>query len=168
MDILRISVPSKFNLTVLFFCILTWKNIGCKYKKRFALHFWANLFLRKIICKFSFKTHQQNLNFSPYNRGSFLNGVFLFGFHFIKIFSLIIWKEGFVCVKIAAVSFFFCRTVFLMNGYHPTSLSFILFLFGQKTLRGKVFGRCLWLRKAVRCVHPLAEKFCIRLKAVGT
>lgn len=25
----------------------------------------------KIICKFSFKTHQQNLNFSPYYRGVF-------------------------------------------------------------------------------------------------
>ena len=27
--------------------------------------------LPKIICKFSFKTHQQNLNFSPYYRGVF-------------------------------------------------------------------------------------------------
>ena len=31
----------------------------------------ANLFLRKIICKFSFKTHQQNSNFSLYYRGVF-------------------------------------------------------------------------------------------------
>ena len=28
-------------------------------------------FCVKIICKFSFKTHQQNLNFSPYYRGVF-------------------------------------------------------------------------------------------------
>ena len=37
----------------------------------------------KIICKFSFKTHQQNLNFSPYSRGTFFVGeffVFKFGF----------------------------------------------------------------------------------------
>ncbi len=27
--------------------------------------------LPKIICKFYFKTHQQNLNFSPYYRGVF-------------------------------------------------------------------------------------------------
>lgn len=27
--------------------------------------------LPKIICKFSFKTHQQNSNFSPYYRGEF-------------------------------------------------------------------------------------------------
>ena len=90
--------------------------------------------------------------------------LFLFGFHFIKIFSRIILKEGFVCVRIAVVNFFFCQTGFLMNGYRPTSLSYILFSFERRTRRGKVFGRCLWLRKAVRCVLPLAEKFCIRLK----
>ena len=38
---------------------------------RFALHFGANLFLRKIIYKFFLKTHQQNLNFSLYYRGIF-------------------------------------------------------------------------------------------------
>ena len=75
--------------------------------------------------------------------GVFLNGVFLFGFYFIKIFSRIIWKEVFVCVKIAVVNFFFCRTGFLMNNYHQMSSSFILFLFVQRTRRGKVFGRCL-------------------------
>lgn len=75
--------------------------------------------------------------------GVFFLALFLFGFHFIKIFSRIILKEVFVCVKIAAVSFFFCRTGFLMNGYRPTSSLFILFSFGQKTRPGKVFGRCL-------------------------
>ena len=57
-----------------------------------------------------------------------------------------IWHQDygtvFVCVKIAAVNFFFCRTEFLMNGYRPTSSSFILFLFVQRTRQGKVFGRC--------------------------
>ena len=37
---------------------------------------------------------------------------FLFGFHFIKIFSQIILKEGFVCVKIAVVSFSFAEQDF--------------------------------------------------------
>jgi len=68
---------------------------------------------------------------------------FSFGFHFIKIFSRIILKEVFVCVKIAAVNFFFCRIGFSMNGYRPTSSLFILFSFGQRTRLGKVFGRCL-------------------------
>ena len=94
--------------------------------------------------------------------------LFLFGFHFIKILSRIIRKEGFVCVKIAAGNIFFCRTGFLMNGYRPTSSLFILFSFVQRTRQGKVFGRCLWLQKVVRCVHPLAEKFCIRWKAAVT
>ena len=81
-------------------------------------------------------------NFLRIVEGVFLKGVFLFGFHFIKIFSRIIWKEVFVCVKIAAGNFFFCRTEFLMNGYRPTSSLFILFSFGQRTRQGKVFGRC--------------------------
>ena len=155
---------------------------------------------RLFFCKFSFKTHQQNLNFSLYYRGVFfccgenkckqdvknfekhpnktgnflriVEGVFseciFFWLSLSKIFSRIIRKEGFVCVRIAAVNFFFCRTGFLMNGYCPTSSLFILFSFGQRTRRDKVFGRCLWLQKAVRCVLPLAEKFCIRLKATGT
>ena len=130
---------------------------------------WRGFFFCvKIIYKFFLKTHQHNLNFSPYSRGSFLNGVFSFWFSLGKIFSRIIWNEVFVCVKIAAGNIFFCRTEFLMNGYRPTSSLFILFSFGQRTRRGKVFGRCLWLQKAVRCVHPLAEKFCIRWKTVGT
>ena len=93
--------------------------------------------------------------------------VFKFGFtlfSFWKSISRIILKEVFICVKIAAGNFFFCRTGFLMNDYRPTSLSFILFLFGQRTRQGKVFGRCLWLQKAVRCVHPLAEKFAFAWK----
>lgn len=101
-----------------------------------------------------------------------MNGVFLFGFHFIKIFSRIIWKEVFVCVKIAVVSFFFCRTEFLMNGYRLTSSSFILFSFGQKTRQGKVlvgaydcksmFDVCIHLQKSFafagkRRVHNYLE-----------
>lgn len=129
---------------------------------------WGFFFCVKIICKFFLKTPEQNGNFSPYSRGSFFWMHFLFGFHFMKIFSRIICKEVFICVKIVAGNIFFCRTGFLMNGYRPTSLSFILFLFVQRTRRGKVFGRCLWLQKAVRCVHLLAEKFCIRWKTVGT
>ncbi len=126
--------------------------------------------------KFFLKTHQQNLNFSPYYRGVFFccgeikckqgvknfakhpnkTGIFLrivegvfsewcfsFWFSLSKIFSRIILKEVFVCVKIAAVSFFFYRTEFLMNGYHPTSSLFILFSFVQRTRQDKVFGRCL-------------------------
>ena len=93
---------------------------------------------------------------------------FFFWFSLSKIFSRIILKEVFVCVKIAVVSFFFCLTEFLMNGYRQMNLLFILFSFGQRIRRGKVFGRCRWLRKAVRCVHLLAEKFCIRWKAAGT
>ena len=67
---------------------------------------------------------------------------FLRRFRFIKIFSRIIWKEVFVCVKIAAGNIFFCRTEFLMNSYRQMNLLFILFSFGQRTRRGKVFGRC--------------------------
>ena len=68
---------------------------------------------------------------------------FFFWFSLGKIFPRIIWKEVFVCAKIAVGSFFFCRTGFLMNNYRRMSLSFILFLFGQRTRRGKVFGLCL-------------------------
>lgn len=63
-----------------------------------------------------------------------------------------------MCVKIAAGNIFFCRTGFLMNDYRPTSLSFILFLFGQRTRRGKVlvgaydceklFDVCIHLQKS--------------------
>lgn len=129
---------------------------------------WGFFFCVKIICKFFLKTPEQNGDFPLYSRGSFFLSTFSFWFSLSKIFSRIILKEVFVCVKIAVVSFFFCRTGFLMNGYRPTSSSFIPFSFGQRTRRGKVFGRCRWLRKAVRCVHPLAEKFCIRWKTVGT
>lgn len=129
---------------------------------------WGFFFCVKIICKFFLKTPEQNGNFSPYSRGSFFERCFSFWFSLSKIFSRINWKEVFVCAKIAAVNFFFCRTKFLMNGYRQMNLLFILFSFVQRTRQGKVFGRCLWLQKAVRCVHPLAEKFCIRLKAAGT
>ena len=54
--------------------------------------------------------------------------LFLFGFHFIKIFYRIILKEVFVCVKIAVDNFFFCRTEFLMNGYRQMNLLFIFLL----------------------------------------
>ena len=89
---------------------------------------------------------------------------FFFWFSLSKIFSRIILKEVFVCVKIAVVSFFFCLTEFLMNGYRQMNLLFILFSFVQRTRQGKVFGRGLWLQKAVRCVHPLAEKFAFAWK----
>ena len=72
--------------------------------------------------------------------------------------------EVFICVKIAAGNFFFCRTGFLMNSYRQMNLLFILFSFVQRTRQGKVFGRGLWLLKAVRCVHPLAEKFAFAWK----
>lgn len=38
--------------------------------------------------------------------------LFLFGFHFIKIFSRIILEEVFVCVKIAAGNFSFAEQDF--------------------------------------------------------
>lgn len=131
----------------------------------------GHFFYCEIKCKQGVKIFEKH----PNKTGIFLRivegvfwMVFFFWFSLSKIFSRIIWKEVFVCVKIAAGNFFFCRTGFLMNGYRPTSSSFILFSFGQRTRRDKVFGRCLWLQKAVRCVHLLAEKFCIRWKAAGT
>ena len=51
-----------------------------------------------------------------------------------------------------------------MNSYRQMNLLFILFSFVQRTRQGKVFGRGLWLQKAVRCVHPLAEKFAFAWK----
>lgn len=41
---------------------------------------WRGFFLRKKIYKFFLKTHQQNIHFSLYYRGSFLNDVFFLVF----------------------------------------------------------------------------------------
>ena len=113
----------------------------------FSLYYRGVFSYGEIKCKQGVKNFEKHPNkmriFLCIVEGVFLNGVFLFGFHFIKIFSRIIWKEVFLCVKIAAVIFFFCRTGFLMNGYRPTSSLFILFSFVQRTRQGKVFGRCL-------------------------
>ena len=157
-----------------FFCVkkfinFFWKHINKTYI--FLCIIEGYFFYGEIKCKQGVKNFEKHPNkmriFLCIVEGVFWI-VFFFWFSLSKIFSRIIWKEGFVCVKIAAVNIFFCRTGFLMNGYRLMSSSFILFLFEQRTRRGKVFGRCLWLQKAVRCVHPLAEKFCIRWKAVGT
>ena len=41
-----------------------------------------------------------------------------------------------------------------MNDYRPTSLSFILFSFGQRTRRGKVFGGAYDCKKLFDvCIH---------------
>lgn len=119
---------------------------------------WGFFFCVKIICKFFLKTPEQNGNFSPYSRGSFFERCFSFWFSLSKIFSRINWKEVFVCAKIAAVNFFFCRTKFLMNGYRQMNLLFILFSFVQRTRQGKVlvgaydceklFDVCIHLQKS--------------------
>ena len=112
----------------------------------FSLYYRGVFSYGEIKCKQGVKNFEKHPNktgiFLRIVEGVFSEWCFSFWFSLSKIFSRIILKEVFVCVKIAAVNFFFCRTEFLMNSYRQMNLLFILFLFGQKTRQGKVFGRC--------------------------
>ena len=50
----------------------------------------------------------------------------------------------------------------------PNEFIVYSFLVRAKDSAGQSFWSVPMIAKAVRCVHSLAEKFCIRLKAVGT
>ena len=86
------------------FSIFTFAFLMDKQYKRwiFLRIIEGYFFYGEIKCKQGVKIFEKHPNkmeiFSPYSRGSFLNCVLLFGFHFIKIFSRIIWKEVFVCI----------------------------------------------------------------------
>ena len=121
----------------------------------------------KIICKFFLKTPEQNGNFSPYSRGSFLNAVFLLVFTQQNILSNN-FKGGFHMGKNCSGQFFLLPNRIFDERLSPNEFIVYSFLVRAKDSAGQSFWSVPMIAKSCSMCASTCRKVCVRLKAVGT
>ena len=176
-------------------CILTWKNMSCKYKKRFALQFGANLFLRENNLWIFLKTHQQNLIFSLYYRGVFfcygeikckqgvknfkkhpnkagnflriVEGVFSFWFSFYKNILSNDLKGGFRMRKNCSGQFFLLPNRIFDERLSPNEFIVYSFLVRAKNSAGQSFWSVPMIAKSCSMCASTCRKVLHSLESGG-
>ena len=99
---------------------------------------WRGFFLRKKIYKFFLKTHQQNIHFSLYYRGSFLNDVFFLVFIRQNILSNNL-EGGFRMRKNCSGQFFLLPNRIFDERLSPNEFIVYSFLVRAKDSAGQSF-----------------------------
>lgn len=127
---------------------------------------WRGFFLRKKIYKFFLKTHQQNIHFSLYYRGSFLNDVFFLVFIRQNILSNNL-EGGFRMRKNCSGQFFLLPNRIFDERLSPNEFIVYSFLVRAKDSAGQSFWSVPMIAKSCSMCASTCRKVLRSLESGG-